>query len=331
MSQKQIHVGIIGAHASEGWASVLISSARIFLSLCLLLLPLTGCLLRTHKVESRVRSTAPLQEATAQQLIARINTEAEKVKTLNATVDIAASAGGEKKGRVTDYQEIRGYVLLRKPSTLRMIGLYPVVRNMAFDMVSDGGRFRLYIPVKNKFFVGSKDVTTPSKNTLENLRPQHILDAMLVKEIDLQDEIAVVESATELVKDPRSKKDVEQANYILNVVRKRPDGSSVLTRKIYFSRVDLNPTRQVLYGANGNVTTLATYNNFKDQQGVMFPNIIEIERPQEEYKIQLGLVKLTLNQPLTDQQFTLAQPPNVQTVDLDKTSASAATPQTATH
>ena len=36
---------------------------------------------------------------------------------------IDTSVGGVNKGQVTDYKEIRGYVLARKPSMLRMIGL----------------------------------------------------------------------------------------------------------------------------------------------------------------------------------------------------------------
>ena len=65
-----------------------------------------------------------------------------------------SSVGGEKKGKVTDYEEIRGYILVRKPDMLRMIGLFPIVRNKAFDMVSEGDEFKLSIPAKNKFYVG---------------------------------------------------------------------------------------------------------------------------------------------------------------------------------
>ena len=277
-------------------------------------------------MKPREYSKAQLQQATGQQLIERINTEAAKIQSLSATVDIAASTGGEKKGKVTEFQEIRGYILLRKPAMLRMIGLYPVVRNMAFDMVSDGDRFRLYIPAKNRFYIGSKDVTTPSKNTLENLRPQHILDALLIKEIDPANEIAFVEGGFETVKDPKSKKDVEQPNYILNVVAKQPDGTWILGRRLFFSRVDLTPVKQLLYDKNGNVATIASYYNYKNRDGVNFPDIIQIERPQEEYSIQLGLVKLTLNQPLADAKFVLQQPSGSTQVDLDKRNASAAAP-----
>jgi hypothetical protein len=72
------------------------------------------------------------------------------------------------------------------------------------------------------------------------------------------------------------------------------------------------------------VATIATYDNFKNHDGLSFPDIIQIDRPQEEYAIQLGVVKLTLNAPLTNAQFDLPQPAGTQVVDLDKKNAQAA-------
>src|SRR3954462_3701416 len=116
---------------------------RTRLSLILALLTLlsgSGCLFRSHKVQSRLSNT-PLLSASAADLIARINSESAQIRTMNATVDIATSVGGQKKGKVTDYSEIRGYILAEKPAMLRMIGLLPIVRNRAFDMVSNGQTF----------------------------------------------------------------------------------------------------------------------------------------------------------------------------------------------
>ena len=125
------------------------------------ILPLSGCLFRTRTVE-RQMSTAPLKTATQAQLIDYINRQAAKVRSMNATVDIDTSVGGEKKGKVTDITEIRGYVLARKPSMLRMIGLLPVVRTPAFNMVSDGETFKLMDPLpKIVLSKGRNDVPTP--------------------------------------------------------------------------------------------------------------------------------------------------------------------------
>src|ERR1700692_3327257 len=79
---------------------------------------LSGCLFRAHKVE-RVVTGAPLKTATQQELVDYVNREAAKVRSMQATVDIDTTVGGAKKGKITDYQEIRGYVLARKPAMLR--------------------------------------------------------------------------------------------------------------------------------------------------------------------------------------------------------------------
>lgn len=282
----------------------------------LMALSLTGCLFRTHQVEQRV-STAVLKDATRDELVARINAEAQKVKTLNATVDIAPAVGGSKKGKVTEYQEIRGYVLVRKPDMLRMIGLFPIVRNRMFDMVSDGEIFKVSLPVKGQFIVGRNDVTHPSHKPLENLRPQHIFDALLLHEINPENEIAVLEGSTETVVDPKSKKNVDQPNYVISVI-KRENGGWLLARRIYFSRQDLLPHRQIVYDKLGNVATDARYEKFTDYNGVLFPASIQITRPKEEYDILLTIVKLRLNEPLKDEQFALQQPAGSHLVRLDE-------------
>src|SRR6266704_193222 len=143
--------------------------------------PLTGCLFRSHKVQPREVSKAPLKTATQAELIEYVNTQAARVQSMQATVDIDTSVGGVKKGKVTDYKQIRGYVLARKPAMLRMIGLLPIVRNRAFDMVSDGQIFKLWIPPKNRFVIGRNDIETHNiQQPLENLRPQQIYDALLL-------------------------------------------------------------------------------------------------------------------------------------------------------
>ena len=297
------------------------------LAVLTLVFPLTGCLFRSRKVERQV-STAPLKAATQAELIEYINSQAAKVHSMQATVDIDASVGGVKKGRVTDYQGIRGYVLARKPAMLRMIGLLPIVRNQAFDMVSDGLYFKLWIPPKNRFIIGRNDIETHTTGQpLESLRPQQIYDALLLREVDSQNEIAVVENSFEIVTDSK-KHQVEQADYELDVIRKGEHGW-YLERKIIFSRTDLLPHRQYAYDQNGDLVTDTRYEDYKNYNGADFPSQIGIWFPDEEYDITLTIVKLQLNEPLPDDKFALEQPPGAQVVHLDQPQR-AASPQPAT-
>src|SRR5438270_8818523 len=169
--------------------------------LLLAVVPTTGCLFRTRPVEEQY-SKAPLKESTQQGLVDALNEQAEKTQSLQATVDIDTSSGGMKAGHVTDYKEIRGYVLARKPAMLHMIGLMPIVRTKAFDMVSNGQEFKLWIPPKNRFVVGSNEVQTVNpQQPMENIRPQNIYEALLIGPIDPESELAVLESSYEILHD----------------------------------------------------------------------------------------------------------------------------------
>lgn len=295
------------------WFSLLVLAAVTF--------PTSGCLFRTRKLD-RQFSNAPLKSATQEQLIDYINSQSARMRSLQATVDIDTSSEDPKNGQVTDYKQIRGYVLARKPAMLRMKGLLPVVRNTAFDMVSDGQEFKLWIPPKNKFVVGtnSDDNYRPDKR-LENLRPQHIYDALLLREIG-SDEIAVLENGYETVLDAKRHR-VDQPDYQMAVIRKGSNGW-FLSRKIEFSRSDLLPHRQQIYDQQGNVVTEARYQNYKDHSGIEFPNTIEIDRPREGYDLTLSILKLEINRPLTDDQFALEQPPGAEVVHLDQSHSAAA-------
>jgi hypothetical protein len=296
------------------------------LTVFLATLPTTACLLRTRPVEEQY-SKAPLKDSTQQGLIDAINQQADAIRSLKATVDIDSSVGGMKKGHVTDYKEIRGYVLARTPASLHMIGLMPIVRTTAFDMVSDGQQFKVWIPTKNRFVVGLNQMATPNTDQpMENIRPQNIYEALLIRRIDPATEIAVLENGYETLHDSKGHR-VLQDDYELTVIRKYEKGWG-LSRKIIFGRTDLKPHSQYIYDEDSKVVTDAKYAEYKDYDGTSYPSRIEIYRPQEEYDITLNMLKVDINQLLTDEQFDLQQPPGADVIHLDRPQSSLAAPIT---
>lgn len=292
--------------------------------LFLAILPTVGCVFRTRPVEDQYSKT-PLKESTQQGLIDSINQQCHAIRSLKATVDIDTSAGGVKKGHVTDYKEIRGYVLVREPAELHMIGLMPIVRTTAFDMVSDGKQFKLWIPPKNRFVIGLNQMKTPNTDQpMENIRPQNIYDALLIPCIDPESDIAVLENGYEILHDGKGHR-VLQDDYELTVIRKYDKGWG-LSRKIIFGRTDLNPHRQYIYDEDGKVGTDARYAEYKDYDGMTYPSRIEIYRPQEEYDITLNMLKVELNTALRDDQFVLEQPEGADVVHLDRPQSSLVLP-----
>ncbi len=298
-------------------------NAKNAVLLAALTLPLSGCLFRTRTVEPRVLTSAVLQKATTGQLVSAINSESVKIKSLQATAEITASTSVANKGKITEYREITGYLLVRKPGDLRLFGLVPVVGTRLFDMTSDGERFRMSIPVQNKFVTGSNTVTQPSAQLRENLRPQDIFEAILVRAIDPQTEIAVLEDGMQTMRDPKQKKWVDEPNYVLSIIQKKVQGW-YLARKIIISRRDLRPQQQLVYDNDGSVVTDAAYSKFGETQGIFFPMEIAIRRPKEGNTIRLSFTKLAMNPELRNDQFVVVQPPGSKLVDLDAASSLAA-------
>ena len=274
--------------------------------LLIAVVPLAGCLSRSRPV-TFYASTAPLQTATGNDLVERLNTEATEIQTLKATVSITASIGGPKLGKVTEYREIRGFILARRPSSLRMVGLFPVLQNHIFDMASSGQEFTLWIPSKNQFIKGNNNAVKPSTQPLGNLRPQVIYHALLLQAVDLQNELAVQEEDEHEVADPGTGKLALQSDYTLNIITHNGCGW-YLSRKVVFDRTDLRPHQQLLYDEHGSIATDVHYNEYREFNGVSFPTKIEIWRPHEEYSIKLEVTKLTINGPIMDDQFVLEPP-----------------------
>ncbi|MHB1699582.1 MAG: outer membrane lipoprotein-sorting protein [Acidobacteriaceae bacterium] len=268
---------------------------------------------------TRTRSIAKLRRpdivlnATVDQLVKQVNSRYDAVQSLTATVEIAASSNDTVKGEAKDFPETRGYILMRKPAMLRVIGLVPVLHTHAFDMVSDGNTFTLLISVKNRAITGSDAVSTPSKNVLENLRPDVFLDSMLVPGVS-PDEFVSLTTDTRIVDlDPKRKVVIEEPDYNLTVTRRRGDSNEMIAlRVIHISRTTLLPYQQDIYDDSGNIVTQAVYGPYQDYGGTQFPSTMTIRRPLEKYSVKLTMDRVRVNQPLDDKNFELKIPTGTQ-------------------
>jgi len=289
-------------------AFLLARQARFWggVALVSILLTASGCAVRrtTRVHPSQLPSVA--REASLAELVAKVNAQNEAIRTLVATVDLEPTAGSVYSGVIKEYRDVRGFILLEKPAMIRLIGQAPIVRTNVFDMVSDGQEFRLYIPPKQKFIVGKTEFRRPAKNSLENLRPQHILDALLVPKMDSPHERYVLEEA----------EDGGRRYYVVTVLEPREDGEFSLKRKVWFDRSTLEVVRLQLYGPHGAYLEDVWYSSYEDYQTVRYPSRIEINRPVEDYRLSITMVKATFNQPIAPEKFELKKPAGAELVEL---------------
>jgi len=266
---------------------------------CLISTGLSSCLARRRAISGRGGTPTPnLLVADQASLIAEVDREYRAIRDFNATVDMVPAIGSAEKSKITEFKDVRAFILFRKPGFIRIIGLYPVVRGKAFDMVSNGADFRLFLPSKNRFITGSNEIIEPSKNKIENLRPEHFLDALLVRPVNTTQDKLILENFT----------DEDNAFYILHEIRQTPDGQLHLVRDLWFNRVNLQLARQMIFDPTGNILSDDRYSQWKSYDNVSFPKHIEINRPQDEYGVVIDIVKMDINKSVSDDKFVLEQP-----------------------
>lgn len=248
-----------------------------------------------------------VKDATREELLDKYNASAKGVKSVNATVELKPTAGSKYSGVIEQYHEVKAFLLAERPASIRMIGQAPVIGKTVFDMASDAESFRVSIPSKNKFLVGAINLERASSKPIENLRPQHLLDALLWTEVRKEEAVLFEEF-----------NDEKGRFYVLTVLR--GGYRTEILRKIWFNRADLRVSRLQDFGPKGALLSDVRYSDWQpltsDQEqttatpsGVTaFPRTIQIERPHDDYRLDLQVTKLMLNEDLPADRFKLEQP-----------------------
>jgi outer membrane lipoprotein-sorting protein len=278
------------------------------LALAALLVATPGCLVRKVTHIHAPNQAAPAMDATLAELMARIQDRGNAFQTMTATVDLEPTAGSVYSGVIKEYHDVKGFILLEKPSTIRLQGQAPVVRTNIFDMVSNGEEFRLYIPLKQKFIIGKNTFRRPTKNSLENLRPQHILKALIIPPIDSERETAFRHNVDNRTEGKRY--------YVVNILEPQSKKDVILRRRVWFDRADLELVRTQFYEPDGTCTEDVRYSAYQDFGGIHYPSHIEVNRPEEDYQVTLTIEKATFNQPIAPEKFKLPKPEGADLVDL---------------
>src|SRR6204780_5236400 len=208
-----------------------------------------GCAVSQKTVVKPAQAPAALQTATKEQLIDSYNRQAQAIQSLNAGVSMKLTAGSAYSGVIEQYHEVNGFILAARPANIRVIGQAPVVAKNIFDMVSDGETFRIYIPSKNKFITGPARFEKKAEKPIENLRPQHLVDALFWREIPAGAPVIFEEM-----------EDAAGRAYLLTVLRRgEGEGNFIAVSNIRFDRGDLNVSGIENFTGDGILTSVSHY------------------------------------------------------------------------
>jgi outer membrane lipoprotein-sorting protein len=268
-----------------------------------------GCVRVSTKTNVPAAQVLHSLDATKAELIEKYNKQAAAIQSLNSTVILTPTAGSQYSGVIEQYHEVNGFILAARPAMIRVIGQAPVVAKNIFDMVSDGETFRIYIPSKNKFITGPARFEKKAEKPIENLRPQHLVDALFWREIPAGAPVIFEEM-----------EDAAGRAYLLTVLRRgEGEGNFIAVSNIRFDRSDLNVSEIENFTGDGILTSVSHYADWQAAAGAaQFPHSITVSRPRDDYKLGIQIKKLTLNETIAPERFHLEQPAGSELVQVGK-------------
>jgi outer membrane lipoprotein-sorting protein len=287
---------------------------------------LTGCLRHTRSV-LKTRPPDIVLSTSLDHLLEQVNQRNEAVRSMTATVHIAATTGGSQKGEitqsnkgeVTDISALNGYIVIGRPEQLRVIIELPLGVGQVLNMVSDGKTFKMLIPHESCAITGSDVVTNTAQKGLYKLRPPVILDSLMIQGRQ-EGQIVAMTQDSRTLPDPKTHKDViEEPDYDIQFLSQPAGGVAHSLRVIHIGRQTLLPYRQDIYNADGKVETQADYSNYRKFGDITFPTKIVIQRPLDEYTLTITVDKVTFNDPqgLSPDQFDLDIPATYHITNMD--------------
>lgn len=243
-----------------------------------------------------------------EQLLENYNGLARNLQSLDATVDMKPSAGSAYSGVISEYHDVKAFILATRPYDIRLIGQVPIAGTTVFDMASDGHDFEVSIPPKNQFLIGPVSLNRTSTRPIENLRPQHLVDALLWPEVHKQEQTLFEEFDNETGR-----------YYIITVLRGGYEPE--ILRKIWFDRTNLQFGRLQTYGPQGVLRSDVVYADWQPPDNPSttlpgYPRTVHINRPRDEYRLDLTFSKVVVNQPIASDRFQLQPPQGVAVVRL---------------
>jgi hypothetical protein len=241
-----------------------------------------------------------LLTSTAEELNSQLATVYNATHSFEATTDITARTGSVYHSlSVTEYNEsFTAYILFRRTSEIRVVGKVPLY-GTAFDMTSTGDAFRLSLPTRNLFVMGSNSApAVPSANALENLRPGAFLTALLIRPADLTTERIHIEDDT----------DVDHSWYILQFTRKGPNDTDLPDRSVWFDRLDLRAIRQRVFDNDGLIVSDTKYDKWQPYSNVLFPAHIDASFKKDGYGVVINTNSVKMNSDPGDEKFAQEQP-----------------------
>lgn len=259
---------------------------------------------------TRLPPAPVVQSATKKELLETIGRIAS-VMSMRAGIEVTLTVQTNERDRETEYREVSGALVIQRPDLIRTNAETPGGLAVIYDMASDGKKFQVHVPWQNRVLEGTTALTEISENRWENIRPQHMLEAIMLRPID---------PGTHTLLDFNM---YGRGGYqVLHELAQAADGEWRIHRKFWFSRSDLSLARLMILDEDAELLTDTWYREWLEDEGAPYARFVRIERPKDGYRLEIEITKPGLNQPLPGDAFDLDLPKGIVVVQVGEATTS---------
>ena len=150
------------------------------------ILILVGC---GGAVKKRTQVATPPAYALAQvasldELVGMINERYAVAESLSvSSLKVEFVGGSIETGVIEEYRSAKAYLVAKWPDSIFVNILNPLTSSTVIAMAAAGETFQIWIPGENKYLTGRADAEFEQENPIMNVRPQHLLEGILVERI----------------------------------------------------------------------------------------------------------------------------------------------------
>jgi hypothetical protein len=238
----------------------------------------------------------------------------DKIKSLSGNELELIFTSTQKKdvGELWRYRELGGYVALKRPDSIHLVLLIPLMKSTLLDLVSVGDEFSCWTR-ENRLYKGKNsaknlvfDDASGAKEYRIPIRGPHIFEAIFPQ--------GVILDTPGIWLNLEEQTDGKANFYVLSVLKEGKSPRIHIIRKFWIERSGLTIARQQVFAEGGQVESDVAYSREVSVEGFSLPLQIRIERPLDGYVLDLTLKKWNVNPDLGDVDFEIKPRPGMQVV-----------------
>jgi len=261
------------------------------------------------------------QSATFEELLSIAQSFANISALSSNNLRFTLTSGKIESGELQKYRSAPGYILLKRPDSIRLVVQIPVTKTALLDLLSVGDEFCVWVPRENKFYTGKNSAMELVAEDLPNspgftIRATHIFEAILPPSIAPDAPGIYVAVREEMTSDAKY--------YVLSLYREGDSRRIHPVRDIWIERSGLTVKRQQVYRDEGHVVSDITYSGELFVDSYHLPGKIHIDRPMDGYALDMEFKAWRVNPDLPEDAFILTPPEGAQIVPFKEKGRSTA-------